>query len=51
MISESPLQMLWRIKWEKMSMKEMKELAKINQIEGKSKLNIPADYIAAFMKL
>ena len=50
-ISISPLQFLWRIRQGLVSVKEKRELAKINQIAGRSKLKTNDDYIAAFMKL
>lgn len=50
-LSISPLHMLWRISCGQIYMKELKELAKINKIKGRSKLVSRADYIAAFMKL
>ena len=50
-ISISPLQFLWRIRQGFVSVKEKRELAKINQIAGRSKLKTNDDYIAAFMKL
>lgn len=50
-ISISPLQMLWRIRRGIVSMREKKEMAKINQINGRSKLKTNDDYIKAFMKL
>jgi len=50
-LSISPLQMLWRISCGWVVMKDLKELAKINKIKGRSKLVSHADYITAFMKL
>ena len=50
-VSVSPIQMLWRIRCEKILMKDLKELAKINKIVGRSKLKTRDDYIVAFMKL
>jgi hypothetical protein len=50
-ISVSPLQMLWRIRRGEMLLKEMKELAKINKISGRSKLTTRQDYINAFIRL
>ena len=50
-ISVSPLQMIWRIKCGEILMKELKKLAKINKIPGRSKLNTREDYINAFIKL
>lgn len=50
-ISISPLQFLWRIHNGLISVKEKRELAKINQIVGRSKLKTNEDYIKAFMKL
>ena len=50
-ISISPLQMLWRIKCGGVTIKELKNLAKINKIHGRSKLKTRTDFIQAFMKL
>lgn len=49
--SISPLQMLWRIHRGLVSMIQLRELAKINKIPGRSKLKTKKDYIKAFMKL
>ena len=50
-ISISPLQMLWRINYGLITMKELIEYAKINKIKGRSKLKSRDDYVKAFMKL
>ena len=50
-ISISPLQMLWRIHDGLVTVKEKRELAKINRISGRSKLKTNADYIRAFLEL
>uniref|UniRef100_A0A6C0L2C5 Uncharacterized protein n=1 Tax=viral metagenome TaxID=1070528 RepID=A0A6C0L2C5_9ZZZZ len=50
-ISISPLQMLWRIKYGGITIKALKNLAKINKIDGRSKLKTRNDFIQTFMKL
>ena len=50
-ISISPLQMLWRIHDGLVTVKEKRELVKINRISGRSKLKTNDDYIRAFLKL
>ena len=50
-VSISPVQMLWRIRCGHALMKDLKELAKINKIVGRSKLKTRHDYIVAFMAL
>ena len=49
----SPLQFLWRIYFNLYGTKlyELKQLARINKIKGRSKLKTRLDYINAFMKL
>ena len=43
--------MLWRIRCGHTLMKDLKELAKINKIPGRSKLKTRYDYVVAFMAL
>ena len=50
-IAISPLQMLWRINHGLVSIETLKELSRINQINGRSKLKTRKDFIIAFMKL
>ena len=47
----SPLQMLWRIKRGLVKMVRLKEMARVNKIPGRTKLNTRDDYIKAFMNL
>lgn len=50
-ISVSPVQLLWRISCGQIYMKDLKNLAKINKIPGRSKLKTRYDYVVAFMAL
>lgn len=47
----TPLNLLWKIKNYKISLKEIKLIASQNKIKGRSKLKTRLDYINAFMKL
>lgn len=51
LIATSPLQMLWQINHGFFSIEALKELSRINQITGRSKLKTRKDFIIAFMKL
>ena len=51
LVSFTPLQMLWRINHGIISIENLKELSRINQINGRSKLKTRKDFIIAFMKL
>jgi|TARA_B110000114_G_C15024954_1_gene370505 hypothetical protein len=50
-ISNSPLQMLWKIRNGDIKIKELKKLATVNKIVGRSKLKTRLDFINAFMIL
>lgn len=50
-LSISPLQMLWKIKKEEITLKELRKLSTMNKIAGRSKLKTYSDYLHAFMKL
>ena len=47
----SPLNFLWKIRDDIITMKEIKLVATQNKIKGRSKLKTREDYIKAFMKL
>ena len=47
----TPLNLLWKIKNYKISLKEIKLIASQNKIKGRSKLKTRQDYIKAFIKL
>ena len=50
-VSISPLQLLWRIKFRQIQLKELKKLVKINKIVGRSEFKTHEDYITAFLAL